>query len=84
MTRSLIALLMLTMPLTGCSSGLTQLLDWGTARPAPVGICPDLDEPPAAVVSALRSAAAIHPEVGAWSVKLEKHYEQLDACKVAK
>jgi len=35
-------------------------------------------------VAALRADARVHPETGTWSVRLEKHYEQLDACEGAK
>ena len=85
MTRWLIAILALTTPLTGCSGELKPLLDWTTVRPAKVvGVCPKLEAPPPSVVAALRADARVHPETGTWSVRLEKHYEQLDACEGAK
>lgn len=51
---------------------------------APLGTIPSclppLPAPPDSVLDALDTAAQKDPHAGQWTVDLEKHYEQQDAC----
>lgn len=46
------------------------------------GNCPGLSNPPASVVELARDANDAH--VDAWFAELDKHYEKLKACRVAR
>lgn len=67
--KSIVALLILALPMTACAS----------ARVA--GSCPPLAPPPVAAVDALQAAG--DPAVDAWAVDLDRHYQKLDACRAA-
>lgn len=79
-TASLLSLLLLTMPLTGCGTAWLREVFRGESKGTVVSCPPPLPLLPESALNALETAAAVHPEVGAWVVSLEKQYEFQDTC----
>lgn len=81
--RSIAALLILTVPLSGCDAfDVLKTLLGGPGRVTTVIVteCPPLAAPPAAVTDALETTLA-DPEARVWIDELGKHYDKLEACK---
>lgn len=82
---SVMSLLMVSLPLSGCAAGdLMAALKEGLRAPAKgtVVICPpELPNPPDSVLVALDGVRKIDPLADKWTVDLEKHYEAQDAAR---
>lgn len=80
MMRSIATVALLTMPLTGCLSGL---LSGSRQIMATVVECPELPPPTQSAVDALAAAGRSDPDTAAWLIDLDQHYDALDVCKAA-
>lgn len=79
MLRSVIAICLLMMPLTGCVGGLAAL--FRPVQPDPVIVCPPkLATIPDSAVDALVVDGRSNPETGQFLVSLEKQYQYQDVC----
>jgi hypothetical protein len=79
--RSTLALLTLIPLLSGCVLGdLLGLLRSSDTVTSIVLVCPKLSDPPAAAIDAL-AGAKDDPEVAAWIVDLDRHYQKQDTCE---
>lgn len=85
--KTISALLILTLPLSGCGLGdVLKLLFPRETVTIVVAKCPEgigLDAPPEPVLDALATVVD-DPQGGPWIDQLEKHYEDLDACRRAR
>lgn len=85
--RTIAALLILTLPLTGCvdfvRNALAKILSPVQTRTVVVAQCPeglDLEAPPEVVTDALATVVD-DPAGGRWIDGLFKHYEDLEKCR---